>query len=401
MALKKLIPGEQSLSSLIVPIYFPGFLCFLAEGLTKSFIVLYALEIGAGNALAGVIAALPTLGTIFFDLPAGRLTEKFNRKTVFIISSLAMGLTFILTGLSHTVVLLIPVLMLYGATRASWQIAQISIIRTLVKENARGRALSNVGGLIRIGSFLGPIAAGFIAAHFGISSLFLLAGLLVILSSIYLMLQIPGIEKTEASGERRNVVAALLRYRHILLTAGLGILVLGVLRSARPVLLPLYGEHLGLSLEQIGIIMGIGGLADTLFFYPAGHIYDRFGIHRGAILCITVFSAGLILIPLSGGFISLLAVAALIGVGNGFGSGINMVYSAVLAPENEVGEFMGVWRLFTDAGVFAGPLAAGLITVAAGFTAAPVIIGVIGLSGAVWFKIVERTGVFNKQKRNS
>ncbi len=396
-----MIPGEQSLPSLIVPIYFPGFLCFLAEGLTKSFIVLYALEIGAGHALAGVIAALPTLGTIFFDLPAGRLISRFDRKALFIVSSCAMGITFILTGLAHSIILLIPVLMIYGATRASWQISQVSIIRTLVQEDSRGRALSNVGGLIRIGSFLGPLAAGFIAARFGISSLFLLAGAVVLLSSLILFLQVPGIPGEETKGERRNVIAAMLRYKHILLTAGLGILVLGILRSARPVLLPLYGEHLGLSLEQIGIIMGVGGLADTLFFYPAGHIYDRFGIHRGAILCITVFSLGLILVPLSSGFMSLLIVAVLIGVGNGFGSGINMVYSAVLAPENEVGEFMGVWRLFTDAGVFAGPLAAGFITAAAGFTAAPVIIGVIGLSGAVWFKIVERTGIFNRQKGNS
>ena len=396
MALKNITPGEQSIRSLIIPVYLPGFLCFLAEGLTKSFIVLFAIKLGAGNALAGVMAALPTLGTIFFDLPAGRLLERFNQKTIFIISSLAMGVSFILTGLVHLIVLLIPLLMFYGATRASWQITQISIIRTLVTPDSRGRALANVGGMIRIGSFAGPVAAGFIAARAGIGSLFVLAGILVVVSSLFLLLQIPELSRTPRTGSRNNVVSSIMRYKHILFTAGLGIVVLGFLRSARPVLLPLYGEHLGLSLEQIGLIMGIGGLADTLFFYPAGFIYDRFGIHRGAILCLSVFSIGLMLVPLSSNFISLLLVTVFIGMGNGFGSGINMVYCAVLAPENEVGEFMGVWRLFTDAGVFAGPLAVGLITAAAGFTAAPLLIGGIGIAGAVYFRHVERSGILKK-----
>ena len=377
------------LRPLLLPLYFPAFLAYLAQGLTASFIVLYAGKLGADPVRAGIIAALPHLGTIFFDLQAGKLSDRYNLKVVFTIGTLLMGLFLVCIGLFAQLAVVVPLLILYGASRTLFLISQVSTVRLQVVSEIRGRALALMGGMIRVGAFVGPAVGGFLAARFGLSSLFVLAGVMASLSALIHFLFAPDSRK-HPDGEspvNAGFVAAFRRHYRVLLTAGIGIVVLGVLRSARPVLLPLYGESLGLGLGQIGLIMGLGGLADTLLFYPAGMIYDRFGIKYGAVLCLVLFSVGTALIPVSRGFTSLLMVATLIGIGNGFGAGINMTLSAELAPDNEVGGFLGVWRMFTDAGFLSGPLAIGAITAAAGLASAPVALGIIGLGGALYFQL--------------
>ena len=73
-----------------------------------------------------------------------------------------------------------------------------------------------------------------------------------------------------------------------------------------------------------------------------------------------------------GFFATLLAVAMLIGFGNGLGSGLMMTLGADLAPPGATGEFLGIWRLIGDAGAVLGPLTVGLVA------------GAVGLGGGAW-----------------
>ena len=59
--------------------------------------------------------------------------------------------------------------------------------------------------------------------------------------------------------------------------SGTGVLVVSAIRAARQVVLPLWGQHLGLSPTAISVIFGISGGIDMLLFYPAGKVMDRFG----------------------------------------------------------------------------------------------------------------------------
>ena len=373
----------MALKKLLVPLYLPAALAYLSQGLTTSFIVLYALELGAPPAAAGLIAALPHIGTIVFDLPAGSLSDRVQLKGLYLAATVCMATAALLIGLLHSLYLLAPLLILFGAARTFWSISQVSMVRRLVAPESRGRALALMGGMVRIGSFAGPAAGGYLAAVAGLAPLFLVASLLLLSASLLILFITPSTPSPGiAPAAPRGLVKSFRRHRRVLLTAGTGIVILGLLRSARPVLLPLYGEMLGLRIEQIGLVMGLGGLADTLLFYPAGVIYDRFGIRSGAILTLCLFSLGMLLLPLASGFYPFLAAAILIGIGNGFGAGINMTFSASLAPDDEVGGFMGIWRLFTDAGTVGGPLLAGGITALAGLGAAPLVLGAVGIAGA-------------------
>jgi MFS family permease len=171
-----------------------------------------------------------------------------------------------------------------------------------------------------------------------------------------------------------------------------------MVRTGRGVLIPLYGgDVLGLDVASIGWISSLASAIDMLLFYPVGMIMDRFGRKFAIVPSFFVQGVGLCLIPLTGGFASLAAVAGLIGFGNGLGSGTMMTLGADLAPESSRGEFLGIWRLIGDLGFMSGPLLAGAVAGALALPAAALVMGGSGLTATLIFTfLVPETAKNNK-----
>jgi MFS family permease len=150
------------------------------------------------------------------------------------------------------------------------------------------------------------------------------------------------------------------------------------------VVLPLWGQHLGLSPSAISVIFGISGAVDMLFFYPAGKVMDRFGRAWVAIPSMTVLGISLLLVPLAQTTAALLLVGLLMGVGNGMSSGLVMTLGADLAPPGQRPVFLGVWRMFADSGNGVGPFVVAGITAAATLGVGIAAMGAVGLIGAGW-----------------
>ena len=86
--------------------------------------------------------------------------------------------------------------------------------------------------------------------------------------------------------------------------------------------------------------------------------------------------------PLSSGWVGLLLVSVIMGLGNGIGSGIVMTLGADASPDVGRAQFLGAWRLCADAGNAAGPLAVSAVTAVAALGPAVVVMGVVSLAGA-------------------
>mgnify|MGYP006289008345 CR=1 FL=1 len=257
----------------------------------------------------------------------------------------------------------------------------------------RGRSLALIGGMMRIGMFLGPIAGGFIGKLLGMHTVFLSMAFLTIISFL-IVLFIRGeasvhIEQ-KASHEihfARRLWLVLKENRSVFIRTGIPVIILQILRTARLILFPLWGEAIGLDLAQIGLIVGISSAIDLIVFYPMGSIMDRFGRKWTAVPCISLLSVGILFIPLAGNFIELLLVGVLAGIGNGFGSGIVLTLGADLSPEKDTGHFLGLWRLICDIGTTGGPGIVGGVSEILGLAAAPVSIAIPGFLGALMMAI--------------
>ena len=76
------------------------------------------------------------------------------------------------------------------------------------------------------------------------------------------------------------------------LTAGFGILMLSLVREARKVLFPLWGDFIGMSPSGIGLLSGAAYLVELTLFYPAGWIMDHAGRKSAAVPCLLLFTFG-------------------------------------------------------------------------------------------------------------
>ncbi|MDF9279468.1 MFS transporter, partial [Arthrobacter sp. EH-1B-1] len=166
-------------------------------------------------------------------------------------------------------------------------------------------------------------------------------------------------------------------------TVGVGVLLIAAVRATRQAVLPLWAQEIGLDPATTALIYGLSGAIDMLIFYPAGKVMDLYGRRWVAVPCMLIMGVSLLLLPLTRDALSLLAVALLIGFGNGIGSGIVMTLGADFSPSPGRPQFLGIWRLLTDVGTMAGPGTVSAVTAAASLAGGIWTTGALGLVGAV------------------
>jgi MFS family permease len=248
----------------------------------------------------------------------------------------------------------------------------------------RGRALSTLGGVNRIGNFVGPFLGAAAVTAIGLDGAYFVHIALAV-AGCALLLVVPdphaSVDVVGHGPVRFRTVAR--DHASVLRTAGFGALCIGLLRASRQAVLPLWADSIGLDAAAVGIIFGIAAGLDMTLFYPAGSISDRFGRKVVAVPCLTILAVGFLLLPLTDSFWTIVPVALLLGFGNGLGSGIVMTLGADFAPARGRAEFLGVWRLVGDVGTAGGPLLAAGVTAAVTLGSSSIVTGVVGLAGAL------------------
>jgi MFS family permease len=274
-----------------------------------------------------------------------------------------------------------------GLSGALFGLARQAYLTEIVPIGMRARALSTLGGVHRIGLFVGPFAGAAAVAAWDIRAAYAVA-VVTSAAAFALVLAVPDLtahhERARRGLQRRTVWSVLIEHRRALLTLGTGVLAIAAARGARVSLVPLWADHIGLTATQTSLVFGIAGALDMLLFYPAGAVMDRFGRVWIAVPTVVVLGAGMMALPLTGSMAGLTAVALLLALGNGIGSGIVMTLGADAAPSDARPQFLGGWRLFADFGLSAGPLLVSAITVVAPLAAACIALGALSLASGGW-----------------
>jgi MFS family permease len=156
--------------------------------------------------------------------------------------------------------------------------------------------------------------------------------------------------------------------------------VISAVRASRVAVIPLWADHIGLDAATASVIVGLSGGIDMLLFYPAGWVMDRLGRRWAVLPCLGLLGVAHLLIPLAGSAAMLAAVAMLMGLGNGIGSGIVMTMGSDASPPENRAVFLGAWRLLGDAGSSAGPFVLAGVAAMAGLGIAAVTLGAVAVA---------------------
>lgn len=376
---------SSSLRGLWLRVYVPNLLVATGQGAMIPILVYAADRVHASPATAGLVVALNGFGTMFFDLPAGRIIARLGERKASLISAvlLAVGLLGCLVARSFP--LFVSSLLVQAAGWALWSLVRLTHLSRVAPALVRGRALSLFGGVIRAGNVIGPFLYIVTVGRSSVDGAFL----------IYLVCVVVGFTWHVLARDRTDHAASLTKTvqvrtirilsdnRRVFATAGVGALGISLLRGSRSAIIPLWASHIGLSAAQSSAIFAFSSLIDLAMFYPAGVVSDRWGRKAVAIPCMVVLSIGHIVVPFSHSFSTLFLVALVLGFGNGMGSGIVMTLGADFTPAIGRASFLAVWRLVADGGTAVGPLVdSGIVALGAIALAGPVL-GLLGLTTAI------------------
>jgi MFS family permease len=346
---------------------------------------LYILDLGQSPAFAVLIAGLRGVGVLLFDVPAGMLVARFGDKPV-----LLGGLGLILFGMLMLTFATDPRLLglaaiAFGSGHAAWMLGRQSYLADTCAPHELGRAIAAMAGLQRGGALIGPVVGGLIAGLAGYPAAFVVGALSAVLAALTVLVFARDVQTQveRADASLAGTLRLLSTRRRVFATAGIAALVLQLMRATRQLLVPLFGQAVGLDVAAVGLVYSLASVVDIALFYPSGVLADRWGRKWSAVPSMALYATGLAVLPLASGFYSLLAAAVVLGLANGIGTGVVMIIGADLArASQQYGQFLGLWRLIGDVGISLAPLLTGTIVSAAGLAAASLTVAGIGVVGA-------------------
>lgn len=390
------LPAGLTLRRFLVSAYGPTLLASLGFGAVVPMLALQAMALGTGADMAAFIAALVGVGQVLGDLPAGILTDRFGERRALAIACLVDAGLLTSVFFVHQVGLFAVIVFAHGLTGAVFSLARQTYLTVVVPLKWRARAMSSLGGVMRVGYFVGPLAGALIIRAHGIASTFLLAGGMALAAAVATLLmpdvdtgktarsasKVPG--KSGADGrEEVHTWSVLKAHRHTLLTIGWGILALMLIRTARQVYIPLWCDANGIDAATTNLVYAASMAAEVLLFFPGGVIMDRLGRWWVTVPTMAVISLCFAGLPWTHSVLAVSALSILLGVANGISSGIVSTLGADVSPDVGRPQFLAGWRVFSDVGSFVGPLVISLTTAVASLAAAGWVLAGIGWIGTL------------------
>lgn len=378
-------PTEFSLRRIALPAFGPSLLFGLGEGAILPVVPLSARDLGASVPTAALIVTLIGVGSLVSNVPASLITMHRGERWAIVVAALGGALAMALCGLTGQLLLFALGAFVIGMAQAVFSLARQSYLTEAVPVEYRARALSTLGGAMRVGLFIGPFAAAAAIHRWGLAAAYGV-GIAALLLAAAVAARLPDLEDHAAAAEAAPADptwGSILRERRtVFLTLGIGVLLVSAVRASRQAVIPLWADQLALQPSVASLIYGLAGGVEMLVFYPAGHVMDRKGRRWVAVPSMLIMGVALLLTPLTHGATTLLLAAAAIGIGNGIGSGLVMTLGADHSPRVGRAHFLGLWRLMSDLGATGGPALVSLLASLLSLGAGIAVTGVLALAAA-------------------
>ena len=156
----------------------------IGQQATLILLPLYALEIGGGAGAAAVVLGMRGLGTMLCDVPAGIAVTRVGDKATMLGGLLVAAVScagFAWTGSPNGLALLGLV---FGAGVGALMLGRLNYVARHCPARYRGRALTVLAGIQRLGFLVGPVAGGLAAEAFGFGVAFAGAAALLVTGTI-------------------------------------------------------------------------------------------------------------------------------------------------------------------------------------------------------------------------
>ena len=382
--------------------YGPSIVSAIGHGAMMPVLALRARDLGADVSTAAAIVALTSVGMLITSLPAGALVARVGERRALVAAGFADAGAMALAAVTDSVAWLAIAVVLSGACWTMFLIARQGFMIDVVPATHRARAMSFLGGSYRVGVLIGPLIGAGLIELSGLSSVFWLGAAMSVCAAL-LAATMPDLGEDKRAAARESghvsVWSVIASHRRVLSTLGSAVVILGMTRSLRLSLLPLWADHIGLSASTTSLIFAFAAALDVALMWPGGFLMDTRGRRVVAVPVVLSMAIACLVLPFATGAVSVALVMALIAAGNGLGAGIVMTLGADASPVEGRSQFLGAWRLCGDIGNSGGPLLVSAVAAVAPLAVACLTLGVLGLAGAGW--VGYWTGRVDRERRTT
>lgn len=347
---------------------------------------LYASHLGANDAQVGLIAAASTVPGIIISYLAGTLSDRYGWKKLLITSLIIFSTAPFLYLIVSTPLELAGVRFYHGfATAIFGPVAMAAVIS--YSGQRKGEMLSLFSSSTMIGRALAPFLGGLLLASWHFDGLFLVcaaAGTVALIMCVRL-------KEPQNESHHRETKASIITINFWQLISHRQLLLVGLLEAvifftygAFEVIFPLYAKGIGLTVWQIGIIMGVQLLGVIIFKPIFGRFSDRVGRMPLILLGLGVSALSI------GGISYSQNIIALTMLNVAFGLGFALVTSSTrplvtdIVEKNQTGASLGIISTLMDMGQVAGPVVVGLVAYMYGYKISFLLLSLILASAAFY-----------------
>lgn len=370
---------------LALPVYIPSLLFSAGETGLIPLIPASAEKLGADIPTAAFVAGLVLIGTLVADLPAASIVNRFGERISMIWAAFIAALGTLLAVFATSIFMIGAGVFLLGMTAAIFGLARHSFIAETAPKEYRARALSLLGGMFRLGAFIGPLVGAWVIQNFGIEKIYWMSVAFCALAGLILLTtkaeKMPNTPPNRAGG----IWAVTKLEKKKLLTLGIASSTLTFLRTVRSLALPLWALHIQLDVSITALIIGLAGAVDFALFYNGGQVIDKYGRRFAAVPTILAIGLGIAFIPSTSDAQGFAIVSVALAVANALGSGLVLTIGADLAPEGARNEFLAAFRLLLDGGIAAAAPVISILTLVVGLSTGLIAISGLAIIGAYMF----------------
>ncbi|HEY7741977.1 MAG TPA: MFS transporter [Burkholderiales bacterium] len=357
---------------------------------SKVLVTLFGIELGASQFTIGTMIAMYSLLPALLAVYAGKLSDRLGVRVPMLAGSLGVSIGLLLPWLSPGLPALYASAALIGAAHMFYNVSAQNLIGSLGAPEERTRNFANYALAMAIGSFLGPLAAGFSIDAVGHATGYLYAAALplvpvVIMASVRKVGHGPRV-KTE---DEQAVLSASLLANPVLRRTLIASAVAVTAQDLFQFYMPIYGHSVGLSASAIGVVLAMSGVAAFAVRIGLPRLVKRFGpdaVFNGSLF---IAAATFLLFPFSTSATTLAAIALVLGLGMGCAQPVTLMLIFSRAPEGRSGEALGMRVTINQCTHIAVPILFG--TIGSMFGVAPVF-----FTNAL---ILVGGGLLNREKR--
>lgn len=324
-------------------------------------LTLIALQLGAQPVAVGLLAATFSAFPAVLSWPAGKLADRFGSRWLLMVGALGGGVGILIPYFFSGIAAVFVAAAANGLSLSVYNVSLQNVVGLMSTPENRTQNFSNYSLTNSIGSFAGPLIAGFSIAHLGYAASCLPLALLALLPLG--MLSLRGDALPRGSGRARRADGGI---RNMLETRGVAktLATSSLLQSGQDLFqfyLPVYAHGIGLSASAIGVVLAMNSAAAFVVRLALARLIARFKEDKVLAGAFFIGAASFTLVP----FITsstLLALAAFVfGLGMGCGQPIVTMQMFGRSAAGRSGEALGLRMTVNHLTRVLGPVAFGFI----------------------------------------